>query len=171
MILTENLTAQRIFDHVAVQLALQGAPSMIGVSCAYRGAGGTKCGVGFLLDDDEVGGCNRISVGRMCQSALLPERLVPYLALLMDLQDAHDVASVQSLFRNRVQIELLRVADRYGFEKGVLYAAFPNPNAPEQASAPDVETRKIVASLETMLTEWAQGCNNGVNHDIVGSSA
>jgi hypothetical protein len=59
VITTRNLhehTAQEVFDYVCRKVIEQGAPSVRFEAndegaCLYRGPNGTKCAVGFLIDD------------------------------------------------------------------------------------------------------------------------
>jgi hypothetical protein len=56
VITTRNLhehTAQEVFDFVCTKVIEQGKPSMKGASCAYRGAGGSKCAFGHLILDED----------------------------------------------------------------------------------------------------------------------
>lgn len=51
-------TMQQVFDRVALHLLQQGRKSLMeadrttSVRCAYRGEGGLKCAVGFLISDE-----------------------------------------------------------------------------------------------------------------------
>jgi len=60
-------------------------------ACSYRALDGTKCAVGCLISDEEYspkmeGGTVTILIAQN----LLPERLLPYAVLLMELQSIHD---------------------------------------------------------------------------------
>lgn len=53
MKITEQTTAQEIFDVVARHLLTQGRTALNDQGCAYRGDDGCKCAVGCLIDDED----------------------------------------------------------------------------------------------------------------------
>jgi len=59
--------------------------------CVYRGKNGTKCAVGCLITDEEykreMEGNDVTALNRL---GLLPERLIPHLELLSEMQAVHD---------------------------------------------------------------------------------
>lgn len=90
------MTPQEIFDTVVRHAFTQRAPArnMDPPHCRYRAEDGKKCFVGVLIPDniyvsqmDEVGGVNAL-VTRF--QSTLPEWFGKHLALLEDLQEAHD---------------------------------------------------------------------------------
>lgn len=177
-----NLTAQAIFDHVVVGLALQGGRSVarageerpfdqtFGVgTCAYRGENGRKCGVGFLLTDDEVwciGNHNPIATGPYDELvSTAPVRFAPFAKLLSDIQSVHDTCAVENLNTGNfidiwhsaggIGIALEIVADDHRLSKAVLYTAFPNPDAVEQKTASRREPQSEGTGIIQPLMESA----------------
>lgn len=154
-------TAQSLFDHVVVALALQGKRSTTTAlagemtdgskayveMCTYRGKGGTKCGVGFLLTDDEAAAIgNSVGIGTADH---VPVRLQSFAPLLIGLQQAHDRASAkvedQTFIMSgdcSIKALLKGVTDDFKLSDAVLLAAFPDGTAPEfekEHPAPIVE--------------------------------
>lgn len=173
-IFSNNLTAQQIFDHAVVQLALQGRPSVIGGNCAYRGEGGTKCGVGFLLKDEDITPeINTCGVDMLRRNGRLPARLIPHQKLLGWIQNAHDRAAQEYLesgpanYRRSLFTLLTRVASDYDLEKGVLYAAFPQPDAVEQKKAPLAKPKSfgaVMSALEQIVADYLYTQSNTTVH-------
>ena len=162
------LTAQIIFDHVAVALAQQGCKSMTGTGpngykgCAYRGANNTKCGVGFLLTDDEVEAVGNYTAVVVMEDQQLPERLLPFRTLLEGIQQAHDDLSDDSTFTNvwekgdeddlwsdtGIAAALEKLAKEHDLSPAVLYVAFPREDAVEDR--PRIEAT-VVNVLEKLI--------------------
>ena len=67
------MTQQQIFDKVATHLLTQGAKSMMGDTCRYRGSNGAKCAVGCLIKDDHY---DPILELRSSRSELVKEALI-----------------------------------------------------------------------------------------------
>lgn len=86
-----TLTAQEVFDTAYLGVMRQGRRS-IGPKggCKYRGEGGLKCAVGWLLTDEEAAGVEGDSAFCLMTKGRLPDRLVPHVSLLEYLQEAHD---------------------------------------------------------------------------------
>lgn len=95
---------QEIFDYVETHLKEQDCRSMRvfhdGVNCAYRGEDGTMCAVGCLIADDEyISGMEHHNVTELSRhlsdgtERVLPDRLLPHLRMLTELQDFHDCDS------------------------------------------------------------------------------
>lgn len=94
---------QEIFNTVWTELTKQGEPSMgrpidetspVEKVCRYRGDSGLKCAVGHIIDDYEAGVMEGTSVRANLRTGDLPERLVPFVDLLAELQDAHDLPAI-----------------------------------------------------------------------------
>ena len=108
------MTAQEIFDTVALHLLAQGEPAVAadGHTCAYRGLGGAKGAVGVLVPDEaytpEMEGTSIYRVKQALRPhpdedfgsragnyhallrVLQQTGLVEHIDLLEDLQDVHD---------------------------------------------------------------------------------
>lgn len=87
------MTEQDIFDIVYPAMIKQGKPAIDEKgNCKYRAPDGSKCAVGHLLEDDEY---NPEIEGNSVEEAgiahLIPDRLLPHVQFLVDLQHAHDV--------------------------------------------------------------------------------
>lgn len=85
---------QEIFDAVCEHLIKQGRPAMRKGCCAYRGDNGTRCAVGFLIEDDEY---RDIFEGKtvdelVAKFAAFDVKDEETVALLCSLQYAHDMA-------------------------------------------------------------------------------
>lgn len=91
---------QTLFDHIISNLIKQGKPSLAHVfmngrrdlSCAYRGDGDCRCAAGWALPDEYytkgIEGCQISDVIRSKGIKVLR----PFMAMLSQLQDAHDMA-------------------------------------------------------------------------------
>lgn len=99
--MTDQLTAQEVFDASYKAMVAQGKPSITQVReegirrCLYRGPDGLKCAVGALLTDNEAAGLDSyrahgVNVRALYEDGKLPARLRPHLLLLETLQLAHD---------------------------------------------------------------------------------
>ena len=120
-------SAQEIFDHVVPLLFAQGKRSMYHdgngeLTCAYRGDGGLRCAVGFLIPDElyyeDLEGRDVMSeaVTGVLKN-VIPEALLGFDGLgiiLNDLQDAHDSWTTDE----EVQLYnmLWNLADRHNLE-------------------------------------------------------
>lgn len=90
-VLNSTLTAQEIFDYIALHLLRQGKRAIdIHGGCVLRSAGGLKCAFGAVLTDEEAVLCGRGSVGRVSENGLMPDRLIGHKRLLARLQSLHD---------------------------------------------------------------------------------
>lgn len=118
---------QEIFDNVVTYLSTQTHKSAEettqdrGGRCYYRAPDGNKCAVGCMLTDaeynpsmDDYGPSfsNGNDVYGIEQRDLLPERLVPFVDLLAELQNAHDRANDVGHLKSR----LLRVAQDFDLD-------------------------------------------------------
>jgi hypothetical protein len=116
------ITLQEIFDRAVLGVITQGKPSVTkgftGTSCMYRGAAGTKCAVGHLIDDAnytlelEGEGSDSYLVRQALEQSLgeLPENST---GLLVRLQFAHDSASEFSDFISRFVARARQIATNY----------------------------------------------------------
>lgn len=87
------MTPQEILNTVCAGMKAQNSKSLNEIGgCAYRGANGSKCAVGILIQDDEYSAEMEVigDVGAVADKGLLPDRLVPHIDLLVELQCAHD---------------------------------------------------------------------------------
>lgn len=89
------MTPQEIFDTAVSGVIAQGRPGMDKLNCKYRGEGGLKCAVGFLLEDEiaiKLDSCEMPSVCDWTHGMF--EEVPPYFwenrELLGALQKAHD---------------------------------------------------------------------------------
>lgn len=113
-------TAQEIFDTVAKRMIAQGRPSMNGDTCMYRSEDGAVCAVGAAIRDDEYGDFMELrSVEDIEMEGDLPERLVPHIRLLKDLQEMHDSLCAAE-WQERIRDELEGVAVMHNLSTAVL---------------------------------------------------
>jgi hypothetical protein len=93
------LSRQELFTKAYVGVMLQGRPSMNGHAghCAYRGDGGAKCGVGFLIDDKTAASWDSRMSSSICGVAhsmrgddAFEVWVMDNVDLLQDIQEAHD---------------------------------------------------------------------------------
>ena len=130
------MTKQQIFNKVAKHLLKQGAKSISGIVCAYRGDNKTRCAIGCLIPnrlyDKTIEGigasafsspvskytaddrtARRYRTARRIGRAL---KLYPSQSGLLDaLQDVHDNKSVDDW-----ESALEEIADKYELDAGVL---------------------------------------------------
>lgn len=105
MTITET-SPQEIFDTVVNHLRAQKVQSMFDGSCVYRTTDGLKCAIGGLLTDEEY---SPKMEGALVDSLLeLPIRLRGSVALMVDLQDVHDVWNISDW-----EVQLARVASNH----------------------------------------------------------
>jgi hypothetical protein len=95
---TEVLSAQAVFDEVVEHLFKQGRPAHDDHgNCRYRVPGTPlMCAVGKLIRDDEYQerfDSSNMTVVKLLDRGLLPQRLVQHIDLLDALQDIHDSCS------------------------------------------------------------------------------
>lgn len=84
-------TAQEIIDTVRARLADGTGRATRNGNCVYRTEDGRGCAVGCLLTDDEYDPVMEGSpVSALKGVGLLPDRLVPHILLLAQLQALHD---------------------------------------------------------------------------------
>ncbi len=78
--------------------------------CLYRTHDGLRCAVGCLLTDDEARRLDDVTgtVTELYEEGALPDRLVPVLTLLQELQSVHDTYPVEFW-----ESHLMRVARTY----------------------------------------------------------
>ena len=114
--LAEPMSLQKMFDTAAVGMLRQGKKSIKNGDCQYRGSGGCKCAVGFLIPDDlyspAIEGASIVYLktrpddGRRSQIEL--ERILHQMKmlddgrmkLLIDLQEIHDTAPMMNMHIN-----------------------------------------------------------------------
>ena len=86
------MTQQQIFDKVATHLLTQGAKSMMGDTCRYRGSNGAKCAVGCLIKDDHYDPILELRSSRseLVKEALIKSKVDIHTELLVKLQYIHD---------------------------------------------------------------------------------
>jgi hypothetical protein len=122
------MNAQEIFDTVVNHLAQQGTQSMTqraddhvdraGDGCAYRGDGGTKCAVGCLIPDDAYNPrMENATVISLAERKELPVDLIEHVALLSQLQEAHDWSSS----RSELILKLSDIAGAYNLDGGAAH--------------------------------------------------
>lgn len=125
----QTLTAQGVFDRVAVHLIRQGARSTVGDSevCRYRAPSGRACAVGALIPSAlyealwEGSGVSELI--RVTEHPELSEFLCKHEALMNDLQMLHDVYPVDLW-----PCQLVYIAARYELSTAALQAALsPQP--------------------------------------------
>lgn len=89
--MSEQITAQAIFDRVLNGLRLQGKASVLEGNCMYRSPDGSKCAFGLLIKDEEYD-----PAMENCSAPLVLVKfpklsyLQPHSQLLDALQFAHD---------------------------------------------------------------------------------
>ena len=124
---------QEIFDAASVHLMGMDGPSldMDGDACVYRGYdddcefNGEMCAVGLFIDDEHyspdlegvsINDSHAVS-NAVAQSWGLDELSSKQLALLDDLQTAHDRGSRRDDWSNHIRISLERVRMQHGLEE------------------------------------------------------
>ena len=105
MTLKETMSAQEVFDYVAVQLMTQGRHSTRANSSEllsfYRGDFGTKCPGGMLMTDDEYDSSfeyhelDLLMNFQTVDGPALPQRIRDNIELVLDLQELHDTEPVE----------------------------------------------------------------------------
>lgn len=113
-------TPQEIFDYVIQRLLEQGKRSMTGEEgCKYRGDGGTRCALGWLIPDDlYVAEMDDFVLSWNVQDLLrhdIPAITALGHALADDMQSAHDQASdhIPGLFKTTLLENMKDVALRH----------------------------------------------------------
>lgn len=86
------MNEQQIFDKTLFHLRQQVEPSTSNAGvCRYR-AHNTACAIGCHLSDEEyTADMERFSVEQLIAKDKFPQRLIPFRALLTQLQTAHDI--------------------------------------------------------------------------------
>ncbi len=111
------LTDQMVFDITAEHLVTQGVPALNGRLCMYRTEDGLRCAVGVHFTDEEYDiSLEGKDVNALYEVGVLPKRLVPHLALLVDLQAAHDT----ELFAQVIIHDLRAIAQARGLSASIL---------------------------------------------------
>lgn len=89
--MSQEMTAQQIFDVVLNGLRLQGKAAMFDDTCMYRAPDGCKCAFGLLIKDEEYNPAME-SCSAPLVLAHFPQmfHLLPHSKLLDALQYAHD---------------------------------------------------------------------------------
>ena len=91
-------SAQDVFNFVyryltatATSRAVRGGEGEYMDQCMYRTPDGRMCGIGALIADSEYSvSMEGATVEQLASDGLLPKRLVPYVSLLLALQNVHD---------------------------------------------------------------------------------
>lgn len=118
---------QELFTRAVLGVIAQGKPSMTDVSCAYRGPNGTKCAVGFLIEDDflppDLNEDAGLADNEEIWEAILVSNpdLAPQLGpearrMLEKLQNAHDNAALDTPFVASFIHRARKLADEYNLE-------------------------------------------------------
>lgn len=95
------MTDQEVFTFVVTKLFEQRVPALAdgedGFVCRYRGANGVKCAVGLLIPDAiYTPAMEGMPVGELARVYDLPV-IESHAELLIDLQEAHDGAAINSV--------------------------------------------------------------------------
>ena len=93
-----ELTMQEVFDRAAAGVIGQGGPALSDKEpiCMYRGGRGRRCPVGWLITDEEfTEAMEGNNVLYLLEAGLLPDRLAPFIDMLVGLQRAHDDATLR----------------------------------------------------------------------------
>lgn len=146
--LPEEMTAQAVFDKIALHLITQGRPSMElrddgkwedEAGCLYRDPNGLACAVGCLIsDDDYVEGLEHQSAEALLAPSIFvsesirelrlfpkPLRTGPIAEMIKDLQVVHDNAALRadgSFVIDKLRAHLRRTADRYELHSDAMFA-------------------------------------------------
>lgn len=124
---------QELFTRAVLGVIAQGKPSMGTSTCAYRGAGDTKCAVGFLIEDDflppDLNEDAGLADNEEIWEAVLASNpdLAPQLGpearrMLEKLQNAHDNAALDTPFVATFIRRARKIADEYNLEMPHAYA-------------------------------------------------
>jgi hypothetical protein len=113
-----QIEEQELFNAALFGLRKQGQPSMVVGGPAYRAPNGCKCAVGHILSDEEYNqDMESKVVARLVMNRQFPERLVPHVYLLQQLQDAHDCD-----YCERDVFEWEKAMQQIAKERGLVYA-------------------------------------------------
>ena len=125
-----ELTAQEIFDTVVQHLASMKEQAVYDDKCSYRTPTGERCAVGVLLSDDEVPHLNG-DVAQLHSRGVLPERLVPHIALLGNLQHVHDDDWSWDNNKRNMYENLTMVSEEFGLDSALVTKYFiPTQTSP-----------------------------------------
>lgn len=111
-----ELTAQEIFDTTYDAVMAQGVPSTHQGTCKYRGENGTKCALGFLIDDETASLWDKQHSNITgILPRMIPDHLWPHLDLLYQIQMCHDDATCDYVdpFPTAFHKRMVIVADRF----------------------------------------------------------
>lgn len=108
-------TNQTAFDTSAAGLLNQNCKSeSFHIGCAYRGPNDTKCGIGFLIDDDQYTGLVNVEgqlVAALRQRGQVPQLDDVNMGLLERIQAVHDERVVEEWL-----VELRLIAHEFKLE-------------------------------------------------------
>lgn len=110
-----TMSLQEIFDFAVNHLRTQGVPSTgPDGQCLYRGPNGTKCAFGAFISDTEyeadMEGMTVFTLARQKQWGYDASKL----ALLRDLQSAHDDSANSCVWARRLETEFAYIANVFG---------------------------------------------------------
>ena len=118
------MEAQKIFNTVVNHLFTQRVRAVDAEgNCVHRTETGRSCAVGCLITDEEYDSAmdtsRQTNVEWLFKIGLLPERLVPHIKLLSDLQSVHDDTSYlipesDEFDLPHLGVALAEVAHKYG---------------------------------------------------------
>ncbi len=114
------MTAQEVFDKVALHLLTQGKRAYDDEQgiCRYRMPDGLKCAVGCIIPDEEyLSDMEGRDVNALVAEGYMVELFEPHLLLLKDLQFAHDCTMPgPSAWPRR----LIEIAQRYNLDYSIV---------------------------------------------------
>jgi hypothetical protein len=86
------MTPQEIFTSAYLGVVNQGKQSLkADGNCAYRGDGGLKCAVGFMIDDETAKSWDNVGcISDVCKIEDVPDWVSDNIDLLDEIQSAHD---------------------------------------------------------------------------------
>lgn len=125
-IATFDSTKQEIFDYVFESVVKQGKPSRNNSNdclCLYRGEGGTKCAIGFLIPDSKYKKAYEdLSISNIMRTlGYDKDANVAKFNFLADLQRAHDKASAYGDdFVPEFVFNMNNVADKHTLKRDVI---------------------------------------------------
>lgn len=122
MIKTRELSLAAAFNFMYTSLWWQNQRSLqmgSGSACAYRGANGVKCGIGFIIDADDktIDRFEGNSVGSVSRSGYVDFGELP-IAFLTNIQSAHDSYREHDeiTFRKHLNERFEEIAQNWGIE-------------------------------------------------------
>lgn len=114
------MTPQEMFNKAYIGVMTQGVQSKSNGSCLYRGPNGTKCAVGFLIDDDVAKAWDDnsgiiVDCNLKLLSAEMEDDFRANMDLLIEMQSIHDSDDFED-FSTTFKTRMADLAKEQGLE-------------------------------------------------------